>query len=170
MEPRKHESSAEMRGDGRLVLDALVTALASSGFRVERRTASEVELAGPKLHGHQHTPIVGASRIVARASSRRLQLSAELGGVDSIHRLLLVLPLSMGAFFVVVLGVLFGVVFHDKRDASGRPVLLSIVPIVGIMLLVGFVIRPLAVKKLETRTKAALDALTISVASIGADH
>lgn len=169
MNTKTCECSADMRGDVRRVLDALVTALASNGFRVERRTAGEVELIGPKSFGSHHNPFVGASRIVARSSGRRLVLSAELGGIEWLRRFLLIFPLSLGAFFAIVFGVVFPLVHRDKLGELGWRALLPIAPVLGIFLFVGFVVRPLAVRKFESKTRAALDALTTSVASIGAD-
>src|SRR5258706_12063074 len=115
MEPKKHECSAEMRGDGGRVLDALVIALAPVGFRVERRSAGEVELTGlTPMMGSHHVALVGASRIVARASDRRLVLEAELGGVEQIRRFLTLFPLSLGVMLGIVFGGVVPLVFRER--------------------------------------------------------
>jgi hypothetical protein len=170
LEPKKHECSAEMRGDERRVLDALVIALAPVGFRVERRSAGELELTGlPPLMGSHHVALVGASRIVARASDRRLVLEAELGGVEQIRRFLTLLPLSMGVMSGIVFGGVFPLVFRERLAERGWIFLAPIFGMVVVLFLIAFVFGRIATKKFEARTRAALDALTVSVASIGAD-
>jgi VIT1/CCC1 family predicted Fe2+/Mn2+ transporter len=169
MEVKTHESSAEMRGDERRVLDALVIALASVGFRVERRAAGEVEFVGLTALGAHHIALVGASRIVARASNRRLVLEAELGGVEQMRRFLTVFPLWLGVMFGTIFGVLLPTVFRQKFEERGWILLAPVLLMVVVLFLIGLVFGRLAMKKFEARTRAALDALTISVASIGAD-
>ena len=156
-----------MRGDGHRVLDALVIALAPVGFRVERRTESEVELSGMPPIGSHHVPLVGASRIVARAESRRLVLDAELGGVEKIRRFLRVLPLWLGVGFGVVFGGICPIVFHQRFSERGWILLAPMLGMVLVLFLIALVFGPLATRKFEARTRAALDALAISVASIG---
>jgi hypothetical protein len=169
MEPKKHECSAEMRGDARRVLDALVIALAPVGFRVERRSAGEVELAGMTALGSHHAPLVGASRIVAHASDRRLVVRAELGGVEQIRRFLTLFPLLLGVTFGVIFGGVFPLAFREKLAERGWIFLAPMLMLVVVLFLIAFVFGRLATRKFEARTRAALDALTISVASIGAD-
>ncbi len=169
MEPKNHETSAEMRGDGRRVLDALVIALAPVGFRVERRTASEVEFSGMPPLGSHHVPLVGASRIVARAENRRLVLKAELGGVEQIRRFLLLFPLSMGVMLGIVFGGILPLVLRQRFAERGWIFLAPIFAMVVVLSLIALVVSQFATRKFEARTRAALDALTISVASIGAD-
>jgi len=169
MEPKNHETSAEMRGDGRRVLDALVIALAPVGFRVERRTASEVEFSGMPPLGSHHVPLVGASRILARAENRRLVLKAELGGVEQIRRFLHRLPLLMGVMLGIVFGGIFPLVFRQRFSERGWYLLAPMLGMVLVFFLIALVVGPIATRKFEARTRVALDALTISVASIGAD-
>jgi hypothetical protein len=169
MEPKQHECSAEMRGDAGRVLDALVIALAASGFRVERRTASEVELTGLASFSSHRSALFGVTRIVARASNRRLAITAELGGVERMRRFLLLIPLSLGGVFAILFGVVFPIVFREKRGELGWRVLLPVVPIFVVFLFIGFVVLPLVSRQVEARTRAALDALATSLASIGAD-
>lgn len=156
-----------MRGDGRRVLDALVIALAPHGFRVERRTESEVELSGPAHIGSSHQALGGASRIVARASSRRLAITAELGGVARMRRFLLVFPVTMCGGLAVVLGTVFAFTF----DASQWKFVGSLLgTIVGIQSVAWLIVGPLVTRKFESKTRAALDALATSVATVGADR
>jgi hypothetical protein len=166
MEPKKHECSAEMRGDGRRVLDALVIALSSSGFRVDRRSESEVELTAPARFGSHYHPIVGASRIVAKASQRRLAITAELGGVDRMRRFLLLFPGIMCLVLVVVLGIVFSVTFGTDH---WRVICMPLGAILVIQVVTWSIVGPLASRKFESKTRAALDALATSVATIGAD-
>jgi hypothetical protein len=169
MEPKRHECSAEMRGDRRRVLDALVIALSSSGFRVDRRSANDVELAGPARFGSQRNPIVGASRIVARASDRRLVVEAELGGVERMHRFLFLLPLQMSVVFGIVFGGVVPLVFRERFAQRGWILLAPMLGMVVVLFLIALVVGPFATRKFESMTKEALDALATSVATIGAD-
>jgi hypothetical protein len=169
MEPKTHDCSAEMCGDGRRVLDALVIALAPVGFRVERRTPSEVEFVGMTAIGSHHVPLFGASRIVARAENRRLVLEAELGGVEQIRRFLRYFPLSMGVLFLTIFGGVCPLVFHERFAERGWILLAPMLGMVVVLFLIALVVVPVATRKIEARTRAALDALTISVATIGAD-
>jgi hypothetical protein len=158
-----------MRGDERRVLDALVIALASVGFRVERRAAGEVEFVGLTALGAHHIALVGASRIVARASDRRLVLEAELGGVEQLRRFMSLLPLTMGVGLAIVVGAVVPIVFRQKIEERGWILLAPMFGMVFMLFLIALVFGPIAARKFEARTRAALDALTISVASVGAD-
>ena len=167
MEPKRHESSAEMRGDPRRVLDALVIALSSNGFRVDRRTDSEVELTGPARLGMHHQALAGASRIVAKAAQRRLALTAELGGVERLRRFLLILPVGICVVLVISLGGVFAFTF-DRSQWKFIATLLG--SILGIELLTFLIVGPLVTRKFESKTREALDALATSVATVGADR
>ena len=169
MAPRTHETSAEMRGDGRRVLDALVIALSSNGFHVDRRSESEVELTGPARFASYHNPMLGASRVVARVSDRRLAVRAELGGLEQIRRLLLHLPLSMGGLFGIIFGVAVPLFFRERFAERGWILLAPMLGLVVALFLIALVVGPIAMRKFESMTRSSLDALTISVATIGAD-
>ncbi len=170
MEPRTYETSADMRGDPGRVLDALVIALAGSGFRVERRAPSEVVLAGPSPIGTHRNMLIGASRILARASARRLVITAELGGIERVRRFMLLIPLWICLSLAAVLGVVLPLVASQRPGERGWIVFAPMIPFVCIFLVVGLVVRPVATRMMELRTKQALDALAISVGTIGADR
>ncbi len=164
MAVQTHEASAEMRGDPRAVLDALVIALASSGFRVERRTDTEVELTGPAGFGSQHQAVVGASRIVAKAAHRRLVLTAELGQVARLRRFLTFFPPAMCVALFGVLGIVFAFTFDAAKWKFVGGLLGAIL---GIQVVTWLILGPLIARKFESKAKAAIDALATSVATIG---
>jgi len=71
------------------------------------------------------------------------------------------------------LGIVFGgilpLVLRQRFAERGWIFLAPIFAMVVVLSLIALVVSQFATRKFEARTRAALDALTISVASIGAD-
>lgn len=141
------------------VLQSALVLLTTSGFAIVDRRENRVDLEGPGLHSSRQNPILGASRIQLRIVDQQMSLEAELGGVESMRRFLMIFPFALGlglglafAFLGAIgwmppLGVGLGVDWVLRIGMGMLPVLPWLV------------ISPLLANAIKSRTERALDVL-----------
>lgn len=167
----RYSTSATSSKPMQSVLQSALVLLTTSGFEIVDRRENRVDLVGPGLHSSRQNPILGASRIQLRIVDRELMLEAELGGVESMRRFLMIFPFALGlglglafAFLGAVgimppLGVGFGAEWVLRIGMGILPVLPWLV------------ISPLIANAIKSRTQRALDVLVRNAVALpNEDH
>jgi hypothetical protein len=139
-------------GDPAPAFDLAVNVLVANGFRLERRDAQTIVAIGRGMASTRQNPLTGAGRVVLSRSGRDLRLEADLGGVRTLARLMIALPLG--------LCVAFGVSWF-LSGASRSPLPTEAALVVAPWL----VISPLMIVMARRRTVRALDDLLASLAA-----
>lgn len=169
-----YTTTASFAGPAEPVLAAALATLTGSGFRIVDRTATGAVLTGPGLNSTRENPLLGASRVELAVEGATLRVRADLGGVASMRRLLVWLPLGLGLglglLFTVVGGLGFG---RQSGVGFGVPWapggwwwvpgmaagLLPVSPWV--------VLTPLMIRMVRRRTQRALDVLASNAVFAG---
>lgn len=159
--------SLPFEGETDRALDAAILLLGQNGFVVVDRDETRLEMDGPGLQSTKQNPLLGASHVWIDRDEGALRLEAELGGVDAMRRLLVYLPLGLAVFFVLLFGVIGGVVWGAGIGAVGWQWLLRITPVAVLPLAPWLVISPLMMRWIRGRTECALDGLLANVAALG---
>lgn len=156
-------TSAVTNGATDAALQTALEILSHHGFAIVHRDAKSADLTGPGLNSTRQNPLLGASKIHLELQDQRLLLNAELGGVDSMARFLMLMPLllglTLGLLFGVVsglaLGQAFGVGFGVPRVQGWRWLLVAMS---GAMLPVSpwLILSPMMSSKIRTRTQNGL--------------
>lgn len=145
--------------------------LCQNGFKIERQNTNGIVLSGPGLQSTRQNPLLGASQVELSAERTTLALEAELGGVDSMRRFLIVLPLALGMVFfslsIVTGGVVVAVNFGQAKQMLADPghwwlwlmPLWPVWPIAPWM-----VLGPLMSRWMRSRTERALETLVHNAA------
>ena len=154
--------SAAFSGDPEKAFGLAESALTGIGFRIGERTARSVEFIGPGMKSTRQSALLGASRIVVRSSHGELALEADLGGVASMSRFVLLFPIGLVLCLGAVLSAVYAVQFGPGMWIGG------LAAIIGVNTVVWLVLGPLMARSIRLRTCRALDALLANMASVGA--
>lgn len=101
-------------GDMAKALDAATTTLIPNGYRIAKRSGSEIEFEGPPLptQPHQVSGLWGASRVVLRKAGDGLQLDIEMGHFNKQNReslrIIAIIWFSLGGILAAIFGWQFG--------------------------------------------------------------
>jgi|SRR5688572_30723695 len=160
-----HEASASVTGDSGRAFDAAVVALTSAGFKLEHKFRfAALFTAVPMTRSNRH-PLLGASRIKLTFHKGRLSAVAELGGVARLARSVRMLATLTFLGGGLATAIVFYFAFGAKTPAVwAGPALFIAVDLVFV-----FVLCPAVARRLEERTKAALDTLLTNSSGLGAD-
>jgi hypothetical protein len=106
------ENSFAFDGSAEKLFNTAHAYLQPFGFEVSTRNGSSIHLTGPGLRSTRQNPILGATGIVIQVQERRIQIQAELRGVEALQKFVkffpLFLGLGLGLFFGIGGGFLFG--------------------------------------------------------------
>lgn len=83
---RTFSTSAELVKPFEEFLQSALVVLTSNGFIIEWCDRMAAEVTGPGLRSTRQNPLLGATRIRIERSGERVELSAELGGVEGMRR------------------------------------------------------------------------------------
>ncbi len=147
-----HRASIPLAGDPARAFDLAATVLASNGFRLVQRDERALEAVRKGMHSTKENPLTGAGRVLLVRSGSELRLEADLGGVRSMARFLIALPVGLAAALLLT-WLVFG--------AARGPVPWQ----AGLGLAVWAVISPLMIVWIRRRTVTALDDLLASLAT-----
>jgi hypothetical protein len=157
----RYEVSVPFRGSCDKALSLAESALTALGFRSTERTAESLEMVGPGMHGTQHSPLAGTSRIHVRGGPGELALEADLGGVVLMARFVTVFPPALWLFLATLFSVLFSVLFGPGLW------LLIVWGIAGGLTLFWLLIAPMIARAMRARASCGLDALLANMVATG---
>ena len=146
-----YETEVPYRGDPQKAARTARELLAQNSFRITPLDARSFEAAGPGMNSTEQNPLRGASLLTFQATSSHLTVQADLGGVRSIGRFLVILISSLGLLFFILFSYLFGL----KRG------LLSLIPLSPWPFL-----GPLLVHMQKKRTQKAIDTFLHNVTAM----
>jgi hypothetical protein len=156
-----YSNTANFEGETGRALDFAAASLGAIGFRTLVRDDSSLEMVGPGMNSTRQSSLVGASRLIVACDAHELSISADLGGVRFMKRFITFFPIGL----LLTLGVVFFVVFSIVFDHRGwvDVVLWSLAP----NAILWAILSPLLGRKVESRTRRALDALLNEIAIHG---
>jgi hypothetical protein len=157
----QYSTSSPFRGDTGKAFGLAEPALTAIGFRLTERTANSIEFIGPGMNSTRESPLVGASRIHIRNESGKLELAAELGGVQRMSRFVTYFPIGLVLFLGIVLAAVFGIVFGQGMWTVG------LWAAVGINALIWLILGPMVTRHIRKRTDHALDPLLANMVAVG---
>lgn len=168
------QESTNLSGDTQLALDFAANVLATHGFTIERREPGRMEFIGPGMNSTRQNPLLGASRIMLEAQSDRLSITAELGGVESMRRFMLVFPLVLGLGLGCGFAILnyLSIVNFQFFGVNGVPVAAPwAAPMAGLLLgllptVPWLFLAPWIARRLQAQTRRALQTLLRNAAQI----
>jgi hypothetical protein len=157
----QYAASLPFRGSTDKAFGLAESALTAIGFRLTERTAASVEMVSPGMNSTRQSALVGASRIHIRGGRGELAVEADLGGVERLARFITLFPLglslSLGLFFCVVFGALFGWGTWIIAVAAGT----------GGTALLWLLLGPLLARGIRARTCRGLDTLLANMVAVG---
>jgi hypothetical protein len=152
-----HQSSVTFAGNPTPVMQRAFDALTTAGMRIDSRTDTTLQFTGPGLNSTNEDPLRGISRGRLSVTGRTITLDAELGAVQRLFRILLIMIVVMDVVACVVL-------YFALRGKLATPVVLTIAvaPVAPWVFLL-----PLMSGWMKRRTSRAIDTLlnNLSVAS-----
>jgi hypothetical protein len=151
----RYAASVPFRGDADRAFALAESALTALAFRHTERTAAALELVGPGMNSTRQSALVGASRIRIVSDRGELALEADLHGVASMARFVILFPIGLCLFLAILFAIVFSEVFWGVAAATGAAALL--------WLLLG----PLMARTIRARTCRALDALLANMVIVG---
>ena len=163
-------TSATVLGTPARALHSAVTTLTNNEFAIVHCDDARATLTGPGLNSTRQNPLLGATRIDLRVDDNRLDVDAELGGVDSMRRFLTWFPLLLGAGLGAVAGGLFFSQFGDDLDlpwAEGWQRILFAVGAAMLPVAPWLVLSPMMARWICNRTQRALETLVNNAAHAG---
>lgn len=157
----QYASSIPFGGNAGEAFGLAEAALKAVRFQITERTATSIEANGPGLNNTRQNAIAGASHIQIRAVAGKLELEADLGGVDWMSRFVrrfpLALDLCLGIALLVVLGLLIG-------PGAWMGIVAAVVLVNGVVWLI---LGPWMARSIRSRTEHALEALLAKMVSVG---
>jgi hypothetical protein len=160
-----YDATAILTGQIDRALHASVVILTAAGFRLVGKTTLSAELTAAPLISSRH-PLLGASRLRLSFQEGRISVAAELGGVAYLSRFVQIFPIVLAAGLCVTLGVIFTLAFDGQQASSARTATLAV--LLGQVVIWAIVGAWLA-RRIESRTRKALDAFVASVRLIVAE-
>lgn len=163
---RAYSATASVLGSPESALQSALTTLTHCGFRILHRESSSVTLEGPGLNSTRQNPLLGASVVHLRADADRIDLQAELGGVERMTKFLYRFPLGLGIGLGLVFGVIamlvgqsIGNVFDLPGWMQGWRIALVAMPLALLPVTPWIIISPLMSQMILRRTERALETL-----------
>ena len=154
----RYRTETAIEGDPLEATARVVRSLANAGFRLEEQAGTWARLTGPGLRSTNQQPILGATAIEVRSGFGRLEVDADLGGVQWLSRfarwfpITLVTVLTLPVLALAVAGVL-------PRAAIVAPAIVLVV-----QLLIWSIVGPWMARRIRQRTEAAIDTLVNNAA------
>lgn len=149
-----YHTSASVTGDPSQFMNVALSTLTMAGFRVSSRSEHNLTLKGPGWNSTHESGLTGASAIHLAWGSGRLELNAELGGVDRMKCFLLLFPIGILAVVFVAVASAAGLTSAAALTTGGN-------------LLLWMAVVPLMIHWQRRRTCRALDALLVNSAAAG---
>lgn len=157
----QHSATMPFQGDVEKAFGLAEPALTALGFRVDHRTATELVMTGPGMNNSNQSPLVGASRIQVTKGNRELSLDADLGGVQTMSRFVMLFPPALTLVIAFVLIVVFLLVKGPGRWLY--TILLAAIPIELVWLIIGSYMA----RRFRRQTCAAMDTLLANMVAVG---
>jgi hypothetical protein len=158
-----YRTTIPFRGDLAKAFDMALAALTPIGFRVIRKEASSLELAGPGMTSTKQSALLGASRLHLAVRGSELSVDAELGGVQRMSRFILYFPPGLCLFLFIVVVATFALV---SPQALGRSAAIAAVA-TGANAVIWVLLAPLLVRHVRRRSCRAVETLALNVAAAG---
>ncbi|MFN7290700.1 MAG: hypothetical protein ACK5YR_02680 [Pirellula sp.] len=148
------------------ILNSVLSKLANNGFVIVERRNDSAIVTGPGLRSTRQNPLLGATRIQIAVDDNQVRLNAELGGVASMQKFVLLFPFALGfalsVFFAVAGGWFFGKQFGIGFGVPWAKGWSWFMIAIGIGMLPAFpwlLISPWMAKLIRNNTHQALDDL-----------
>ncbi len=158
------------------ILNAALGILANNGFVIVERSNDSAIVTGPGLRSTRQNPVLSATRIQINVDDNQVRLNAELGGVASMQKFVLLFPFAIGfalsVFFAVAGGWFFGKQFgigFGVPWAKGWSWFMVAIGIGMLPALPWLVISPWMAKMIGNNTQRALDALVTNAVQMESD-
>jgi hypothetical protein len=140
--------------------------LTAAGFRLVGKTAVSAELTAPPATSARHNPLLGASRLRVSFQEGRLSVAAELGGVARLSRFVHVFPVVLALGLALTLGAIFTIAFEGAQASAARTATLAVLLA---QVVIWAALGPLLARRIEARTRKAIDVFMVNVRLIAAD-
>ena len=158
------------------ILNVALSILANNGFVIVERSNDSAIVTGPGLRSTRQNPLLGATRIQINVEESQVFLNAELGGVDTMQKFVLLFPFALSftlsAFFAVAGGWFFGKQFGIGFGVPWAKGWNWFMVAIGIGMLPAFpwlFISPWMAKLIRNNTHKALDALVANAIQMESD-
>lgn len=167
--PAEYSKTAPFVGHPAKALDVARTTFMSQGFQIVASSNDELRVTGPGLNSTKENPLKGVSEasIIIRASA--IEIKAMLGGTQKLSKFLRLFPLGMALFFLLVTGIVFGVIALTLSEFRQWWIFLiaALVPVLALS--PWLFLSPIMVRWIEKRTVQALDTLLNNMLVMGKD-
>jgi hypothetical protein len=98
-----HESQVRFSGDGRQAVQIAFDALTAAGMRINSKTATTIEFKGPGLNNTRDNPLRGISSGRLHITGSSIHLTADLGAVSRLFKILGVMIFGLDLVGAVIL-------------------------------------------------------------------
>ncbi len=163
--PTEYSKTVPFVGHTAKALDVARTTFMSQGFQIVTNSDHELRVTGPGLNSTKENPLKGVSEasIIIRASA--IEIKAMLGGTEKLKKFLRIFPLGMALFFLLVIGIVFGVIALTVSEF--RQWWIFLIPVLALS--PWLFLSPIMIRWIEKRTVQAVDTLLNKMVVMGKD-
>jgi hypothetical protein len=167
--PTEYSKTVPFVGHTAKAVDVARTTFMSQGFQIVANSDHELRVTGPGLNSTKENPLKGVSEasIIIRASA--IEIKAMLGGTEKLKKFLRIFPLGMALFFLLVIGIVFGVIALTRSEFQQWWIFLIAALIPALALSPWLFLSPIMVRWIEKKTVQAVDTLLNNMVVIGKD-
>jgi hypothetical protein len=146
-------------GSAKRALAIAQSTLISQNFQITSSSDYELSASGPGVSSTRENPLKAVTEATFIIRNSAIEFSGVLGGAEKMIRFLRILPLAMGAFFLLLWSIM---AFAVPMFRHWWIFVIAIAP-----LLPWLILGPIIGKSVQTRTRAAVDALLANMALLG---
>lgn len=168
--PADYVKTLSFTGNAEKALETARTVFINQGFQIIESDGSLLRLRGPGLNGTKENPLKGISDALILIRDTTIEISAELGGVQSLSRFAKTFPLKMAAFFLVVFGISFGTIAYFQPSFRQLWIFLIVFLAPLLALSPWIFLAPMMARRIEKRTIEAIDTLLNNLVINAANH
>jgi len=165
----EYSKTVPFAGQAASALNVARTTFMGQGFQIIASSDTELRVTGPGLKGTKENPLKGVSEasIIIRASA--IEIKAVLDGTQKLKKFLKIFPLGMALLFLIVVGIVFGVMAWVSPDSFQWWIFLIAVLIPVLILSPWLFLSPLMIRSIEKRSVEAVDTLLNNMAVMGSE-
>jgi len=155
----EYSTSVPYTGSAKRALAVAQTTLVSQNFQITSTSDYELSAKGPGVNSTRENPLKAVTEASFVIRNSAIEFAGVLGGAEKMIRFLRIFPLALGAFFLLLWTIM----------AITVPVfrhwwifVIAIAPLTPWL-----VLGPMIGRSIQTRTKAAVDALLANMVLLG---
>ncbi len=172
--PTEYLKTVPFAGHTAKALDVARTTFMNQGFQIIANSDYELRVTGPGLNGTKENPLKGVSEASIIIHASAIEMKAILGGTQKLNKFLRIFPLGMALFFLLAIGITFGVIaltegltLPELRQWWWVGLIAFLIPVSALSPWI--FLSPIMIRWIEKRTVQAIDTLLNNMAVMGKD-